>query len=635
MSLSDLCTTFVTSAKLKDDADKNIIEFAEAQWGLGMGTLEGVPPLYPVQKFILKCYYNILLDGTDRRIIINDRFNEKERFRFTEIEYLKFLGDEGRINISEVTGEVKDSRLDLELVIGRRGTKTSTISVIVAFETYKLLKKHFPQDYYRIMPDDEIRLTCIATNQEQASELFRRITGHLERADYFKKYRNKPTLGYMQLSSQRDIELYGPGMRPSLRIVASACSGRGIRGHNNIVAIMDEMAYFFEAENSADRSDKVVYEAVAPSVAKFNSPEGEPHGRIICISSPAMRAGQFFDLYQRAMEPDCKSLLMIKAPTWEVDYTLAPKFLRAKYSENPTTFMSEYGAEFSDRITAWIENEQVLRVNIVPGLRMKKSSYERAPHFLGVDVGLKNDGTALAICHVTKQEYQGVMKDFIELDCLDVRYPGEEGKEYFRPEEMVEWIASYMEKFFIVKGGLDQYAAMSMIPLLHDKGHKQIDLLNATRDFTSRMWQNLMSKMLDASLRIPESNETVGGKAKDIDLIKEMLTLQARQHSKYLISVAAPEVKGMHDDCSDAFARAVWLASEYLAQGGHAGVKTTEGVGGSMSYRRYAMKQKRSAVYTNRPGSAMQMELGRGRPMSIAMDRMSTTLGGRSSWRSR
>ena len=40
------------------------------------------------------------------------------------------------------------------------------------------------------MPDDEIRISCVATNQEQASEIFRRITGHLERSDYFKHFRN-------------------------------------------------------------------------------------------------------------------------------------------------------------------------------------------------------------------------------------------------------------------------------------------------------------------------------------------------------------------------------------------------------------------------------------------------------------
>jgi hypothetical protein len=257
MTVSDLCTTFITSKKLKDDSERNIIEFAEAQWGLGLGSVSGVPPLFPVQKFILKCSYNIPLDDTSNNIIVRDKFNEKELYRFTEAGYLDYLWNEGRINIKEVTGDSKSNRQNLLLVIGRRGTKTSTTAIIVCYETYRLLRKIFPQEYYNMMPDDEIRDTCLATSQDQAALLFRDITGHLERSDYFKKYRNKPTIGYMQLNTQRDLERYG-GSRPSIRIVASPCSGKSVRGPGNIAAVLDEMAYFFEDETSMDKSDKTI-----------------------------------------------------------------------------------------------------------------------------------------------------------------------------------------------------------------------------------------------------------------------------------------------------------------------------------------------------------------------------------------
>jgi len=638
MNLSDLCTSYITSTKLKDETERNILEFCEAPWGLGMGSVLGVPPLYPVQRFILKCYYNILLDDKDHRIIIKDRFNEKELHRYTEMDYLKFLQDQSRINIAEVSGDPKDIRPNLELVIGRRGTKTSTIGILVSYETYKLLRKLSPQHYYNMMPDDEIRISCIATQQDQASELFRRISGHLERSDYFKKYRNKPTLTYMQLSTQRDIEQYGDGMRPSIRLVAAPSSGRGLRGHNNIVAVLDELAHFFESESADDKSDEVIYDAVTPSVARFNSPEGEPHGKIICISSPMNRAGKFWDLYQRSLEADCNDILMIKAPTWEVDYTLSSKVLRAKYAENPVTYMTEYGAEFSDRVRGWIENEQYLRVNIIPGLRLKNKSYERVPHFAGVDIGLKGDGSAIAICHVTRREFEGGFKDFIELDCVEARYAEIEGRENFRPEEMAEWIASFGERFFIVKGIMDQYFGLAIMPVLVDKGMKQFSIEPMTRDLNSRIYQNLMSKMLDCSLRIPEAEEhQVDGKAtKDIDLVTEMLRLQVREHSKYLIEVAAPQVKNAHDDISDAYARTVFLATEYMSKGGgNSKNPITESTSASrMSYRKYMMKQKRNMFYTARPSSSLQREMTGGRMLSTALDRIATPLGGgRRMWR--
>lgn len=620
MSLSDIAAGYIRQSKLKDETERNVIDFAEAPWGLGMGSTPEVPPLFPVQKFILKCTYNLPLDSADRHIIIKDRFNEKERFRFTETEYLKFLFDEGRININQVTGDPKDTRPNLCLVIGRRGAKTSTTAVIVAFETYKLLKKHFPQQYYRMMPDQEIRITCVATNLEQAGELFRMITGHLDRSDYFRKYRQKPTLTHMLLNTQRDLDIYN-GKRPSIRLVAAPCSGRGLRGRNNIISIMDEMAFFFEDENSTDKSDRTVYDAVTPSTAKFNSPDGEPHGRTICISSPASRTGKFYELYERSLEKDCDDLLMIKAPTWEVDYTLSSKMLRAKYAESPFSYDAEYGAEFSDKISAWIENEQYLRMNIIPGLKLKSRSYERAPHFMGIDIGLKTDGTAICICHVTKKETpHGGIRNCIELDCIDVRYAADEGKDFFRPEEMAEWISTYMDKFFIVRGMMDQYFGMAIVPCLNDKGIKQIDTVHMSRDYNSKIYQNLMSKMLDGGLRIPEGDEervVDGKKTKDIELVTELLSLQAKRHSKYLITVKAPEVKGKHDDCSDAFARAVYLATDYLSVGGGVAKNNVTANSGksASSYRKYLRKQKRNAVYTNRPSSAVQAELSRGASM--------------------
>ena len=617
MSLSELCKTHISSSKLKDETERNIIEFAEAPWGLGMGSMPGVPPLFPVQKFIFKTYYNIPLDnGDERKILIRDKFNEKDRFLFNEVEYLNFLYNEGRINIKEVTGDPKKSRSNLVLVIGRRGLKTSSIAVLVSFETYKLLKKTSPHEYYKIMPDDEIRMSCVATNQEQAGELFRRISGHLERSEYFKKYRTKPTLTYMKLCTQRDIEEYGVGKRSSLRIVASPCTGRGLRSHNNIIAILDEMAHFFESDTATDKSDKAIFEAVTPSVAKFTSPGGDLDGRVICISSPKDRSGMFYELYKRSMEENCEDLLMIQAPTWEVDYTLSPKYMRAKYIENPVSYMSEFGGEFSDRVSAWIENEQMLRINIVPGLRLKKMSYERVPHFMGIDVGLKQDGTAIAICHIVKEMVCGVEKGIIELDCLDSRYAKDEDKEYFHPDDIADWIASYMDKFYIVKGMMDQYYGLAMIPKLYEKGIKQIQAVHVSREYSSRVYQNLMSKMLDVSLKIPEDEEHVvdGKKTKDINLIKEMLRLRAVTHSKYLITVKAPDVKDAHDDESDAYARAVFLATEYMASGG--GVvrsNQVEGASSRANYRQYYMKQKRNVLYTMRPSSALQMEASRNR----------------------
>jgi hypothetical protein len=401
--------------------------------------------------------------------------------------------------------------------------------------------------------------------------------------------------------------------------VASPSSGRGLRGHNNIIAILDEMAYFFEEDNSVDRSDATIFDAVTPSVAKFVSPEGEPHGRVIAISSPAAKTGKFFELYERSFVPECNDLLMIQAPTWEVDYTLPSKMLRSKYADNPFGYDAEYGAQFTDRRKSWINNEQVLRMNIIPGLKFKSLSYERIPHFMGIDIGLKNDGTAIAIGHIVRLDQGGGPKDLIELDCIDCRYASDEGKEYFRPDEMAEWIASYTKKFFILKGMLDQEYGYAVVPALIDLGCSQITMTRFTSELNSTVYQNLMAKLLDSSIRIPEGDdrEYEGKRTKDIPLVCELLKLQATTQSKYLISVAAPEGKDRHDDMSDAFARMVHLATEHLKTSGNlvsTNVTTTAGnASSSLSYKRYMKRQRGSVAYTHRPSSSLMASISSGR----------------------
>jgi hypothetical protein len=79
--------------------------------------------------------------------------------------------------------------------------------------------------------------------------------------------------------------------------------------------------------------------------------------------------------------------------------------------------------------------------------------------------------------------------------------------------------------------------------------------------------------------------------------------------------VQAPDIKGVHDDLSDAFARAVYLATEYLSVGGgvaKSNTTTTSAGGGAsaLSYKRYLMRQRQSSMYTNRPSTSLMMEMG-------------------------
>jgi hypothetical protein len=609
MSLSELCSNLISPRDESNEyLDKNAIDFITAPWGLAMGCTKDVPALYPAQRFIIKSYYGLELDtSANRNIIVNDQFNEVELYRFNEQEYMMYLFNEGRINRLYEAGKAYPNMV---LVLGRRSGKSTVTSCIIAYEVYKLLNKYCPQEYYGIMPEDNIKVTCISTSKETASELFTKIVGHIERSEFFRKYRRKPTQQYVYLHTQRDLDKYGPKGLASINIRVAPCSAKGLRGPGNIVVALDEMAFFFADEkgggvtSNKDRDDGAIYKAATPSVAKFKKPDGTPDGKIICLSSPGPMSGKFHKEFERSFEDDNEDLFMVQAPTWEVDPDLSTQFLKNSYSANPITFKSEYGAQFSDRMFGWIDDPEIVRRNVIPGLKLKDRSMQRVPHFMGVDLGLKKDGTAITIGHWVQEIVDGVKVDKLEVDYYGIRYAKDEGKEYFEPEEMVEWIASFTKKFYIAKGLFDQYYDMTMEPKLHRLGLKQFEAKHFNDSLNSSVYQMLLSCLLSRLLRIPEGDEVFvkGIRSTDSILVTELLTLQAQQKSKYIIQVAAPEREGEHDDLSDSLARMVYVAHEYRNKSFTHNIAGSAAVG-HLRMARMLRKSEMGKLSLNRPSS--------------------------------
>ncbi|MFA6235073.1 MAG: hypothetical protein WC824_12945, partial [Bacteroidota bacterium] len=123
----------------------DIVEFCEAPWGLGM-------KLLPVQRIILKAHYGIALDDITTFQLRDWRGNKMRTY--TEKSYLRMLFDDKRCNIPDVIpGE---ERREMVLSVGRRSGKTFLAASIAAYETYKLLIKGCPQEYYGLLPTSSI-----------------------------------------------------------------------------------------------------------------------------------------------------------------------------------------------------------------------------------------------------------------------------------------------------------------------------------------------------------------------------------------------------------------------------------------------------------------------------------------------
>jgi len=600
----------------------DVITFVEAPWGFGMGSGPGMPSLLPAQKWILKAFYGLELDNTVKSIPIYDRFCEELLYSFTEIEFRDYLYDEGRLNTKKLDG----NHQMLALICGRRGTKTSVTSFIAGYEMYKMLSHRHPQRFFGILPDDIISMTCLSTTEDNATILYDRVAGALESSLFFRDHMQKePNKTSLELKSNRDKEEFPENPKKhTIEFIADACSAKGLRGPSNIFIALDEVAHFFKdvsGKASSDKSDKAVYEAVKPSLAMFTYPGGQPAGKTILISSPAEKAGLLWDSHQRSFDPQAgEDILMVQLPSWEMNPTIPTKFLKSEYYSNPLGYDTEYGAQFSDRLSGWLDDESIVTRCIDENLRVQNRSLKRIPYFLGIDVGLKKDATALCVVHIENDSIEDGGMPVIVLDWYEEWHaskekeaPVEGGLPSYDPEDVVKKIEDICGRFNIHEGLQDQYYHMSIMPLLKKKSLTQIRYREFNDRLNSDVYQNLMAKLVSKGVKIPSTGEyDAQRKPIHIPIVKELLKLQVIHKSKYIIKVFMPDTKDAHDDLSDAYARAVFLASEYLAKGGSVSSSgnTSKKRAVNANVSRVKAEARRAGLLTKRPIQGMIYKSG-------------------------
>lgn len=598
MALSDIASA---AGKVDPSLQKeaNIIEFVESSWGLKM-------KLFPVQRIILKAHYGLELDDTETFKVSDWR---RQDFRdFTEKSYLEFLYDEGRCNIRHV--EPGKERREMILSIGRRSGKTMVSSCIAAYETYKLIKKDNPQGYYGLPSSNNIQIISVATDKDQAGLLYQEVSGHFRNTAFFHPYTANNTMSYARFQTPKDIENYGsyaddPNAKATLKITFRSCVAKGLRGAGNLVVILDEVAHFTDKGQSGAEA---VYNAVTPSTSAFSPkdpndsriPIGPVEGRIILISSPLGRQGQFYKLFQIGMRGGkaAENMLCVQAPTWEVNPTVPASEFEKHYVKDPNVFFTEYGGVFTDRSKGWIDRESDLTDCIIADRRPKTGGKTRAPHFIGIDLGLVGDGTAIAIGHLSPDNK--IVVDLV--DQIKAGHGEYANKDRLEFDDVADWILSLSKKFYLSEGLFDQWAGIPLEQALIKRGLRRLRSETMSKQKTSEMFKNFKDMLFDKRLElydypIPDGEEHCA-------YIKELLELQAHYHSKFITTVEAPNADGKHDDMSDALCRMIWIASQNLGNRkymvGHRGGNSNNDVSITRKKRKARLKAMRGGSHESR-----------------------------------
>ncbi len=420
---------------------------------------------------------------------------------------------------------------------------------------------------------------------------------------FFGPYTANNTQSYARFQTPKDVERYGryiedPTAKATLKVTFRSCVAKGLRGAGNICVIMDEIAHFTETGQSGAEE---VYNAVVPSTSAYSPkdptdrriPVGPVEGRVISISSPLGKQGLFYKLFQIGMQGGKASsnMLCVQAPTWEVNPTVPATEFEKHYLKNPTVFFTEYGGEFTDRTRGWIEDSKDLLKCVNPKRTAVERGQAKKPHFMGIDLALVGDGTAIAIGHVED--------DKIVLDKIDMIKAGVGkfvNKERLDFDDVADWVLDYSKKFYITEGIFDQWAGIPFEQALQKRGLGQMKTVNMTKQITSQMFQNFKDMMWDERLELydkPNAESTNQHEA----YLNELMELQSTVHSKNLITVEAPQVDGKHDDMSDALVRMVWIASQNVGK-----QKTIYTAGGSGLGGMYSPKRGGDIYFGRSPG---------------------------------
>lgn len=346
----------------------------------------------------------------------------------------------------------------------------------------------------------------------------------------------RPAIRSLVQSQTADrIELLRPndGVRVAIECLPATARGSALRGRTVIVAVLDEGAFFRDAETGAI-NDVEVYRALQPRVV--------PGGQTILASTPWSETGLLHELF-KANHGKPETALAAHAPTLLLQDTAEMRaVVEREEKRDPLNARREFGAEFTNaNSSAFFDANAIAaateeRIDPLP-------PHEWAAVGIGADFGFRSDSSALVVVQNDGELLR--VADVIELQ------PSSDAP--LQPSAVVRAFAKRVKHFgarFLLADGHYQEAIRET---LH--AHR-LALVAAPEGASGKLdvYTRARALLHEGKVKLPNHER----------LRRQLREVTARPLSGGGLSIQSPRwARGGHGDLASAFVLAVYQAAQY------------------------------------------------------------------------
>lgn len=259
------------------------------------------------------------------------------------------------------------------VAVGRRGGKSRLLAVISIWAALILDWKPY------IVAGESACVMVFACDRAQGKVIFGYVQAMLRESPLFRD----------EIASETRDEIM---LRNGISIQIATSSFRSLRGRTILLACLDELAFWYTGDASA-QPDTEIIRAIAASQASLRG-----HGMLLAASSPYSKTGALFDNCKRYFGKPGRIMAWMNASSKLMNSTISDEFLEEERERDPEGFASEYEGRFRDDIAAFVTREIVESVTVFGRYELPYDSRNRYVAFVDPSGG-SSDSMVLCISY--------------------------------------------------------------------------------------------------------------------------------------------------------------------------------------------------------------------------------------------